>query len=147
MSRKVRRTDIPDRVVGALPSSQEGPPWEFFDFVDARQCNVIEQWRLGLANMDRQLDQLSQLPKSLWTRPRASALGDHIYVIRFKDESGMQHRLFGHFVPGTRRFVLTLTGFEKDDKYYPADYEERAAKIRDVVNADFKTHTKSRTTG
>lgn len=88
------------------------------------------------------LDHLAQQPKDEWSRPHASPLGDHKYVIRFKDETGGQKRLFGHFYDAHSAFVITLSGYEKDGQYHPSDYGPRCANCKLECDADFTGHTK-----
>ena len=76
----------------------------------------------GRAKFDAALDHLSIMAKDKWQRPHASPVNNSKYVIRFTDENRKQHRLFGHFYDKHSAFVITLTGYEKDNVYYPKDY-------------------------
>lgn len=120
------------------------PPWRFYDLLDKRGLNPIAEHRSRLskkarAHLERAIDHLTPLELKDWHKPNpASNIGNHIYVIRFKDESGMQHRIYGHCIPEKGCFVMTHTGYEKGGTYYPSDYEERTAKLRDFVNECFE---------
>ena len=76
----------------------------------------------GTMNLRRTLEHLRVKPPSAWDRPQASPIGNHIYVIRFKDENRSQHRLFGHHESLYGEFVITLYGLEKDGNYAPPNY-------------------------
>jgi hypothetical protein len=84
---------------------------------------------------------LAQQPSDRWSRPHASPLKNHSYVIRFKDENGAQHRMFGFFARQHHTFVICFAGHEKDNKYHPPDYEARVAKCKSLVELDFKKRT------
>lgn len=93
--------------------------------------------------MDRALDQLRQMPKMHWHKPApASHIGNHTYVIRFTDQTGMQLRLFGHFHDAHAAFVMTFVGHEKDDKYVPPNYQELAQSYRALCSNDFQNRTR-----
>jgi hypothetical protein len=123
-------------------------PWNFHERRD-RNGVVITVWisssrlsKKAQARLERALDQLRHMPKTSWSKPApASNIGDHTYVIRFKDESGMQHRVFGHFYDPHLVFVLTFSGYEKDDVYYPSNYQDVAQRHRLACEADFHAHT------
>jgi len=87
------------------------------------------------------LDHLAQKRKNEWSRPQASPLGHSKYVIRFKDENNAQKRLFGHFYDDHDAFVVTLSGCEKDDRYYPVDYDSRSTDYKVICDANFNTET------
>ena len=107
-------------------------------FVEGRDCSKKAE-----AKFDRTLDHLQQSDKTDWSRPHASPIGDHIYVIRFTDENRRQLRIFGHFEDVEHCFVMTLTGGEKDDKYEPSNYDDQAKERRLVVASDFSSSTAS----
>ena len=124
------------------------PPWNYHESINQKGEPVVSYFLVGAnfskktqANLDRTLDHLRDQPKSNWSRPMASPLGDNIYVIRFKDVTGMQLRLFGHFHEPHTAFVLTLTGYEKDDQYVPPDYLQQARTFRNRCNDDFQSRT------
>ena len=116
----------------------------------ARGEGVVSAWivadrltKKAQARLDRALDQLLQLPKQDWHKPNpASALGNHAYVIRFTDESRKQWRIFGHFHDPHYCFVMTGTGFEKDDEYEPENYLELAKSNKTKCDEDFQGYTK-----
>ena len=94
------------------------------------------------AKLDRTLDQLRQLPKTSWSKPQpASSLGHHIYVIRFKDVNGTQHRIFGYFFDEHKAFVMMFEGYEKDNVYYPCNYQKMAQQHKTDCDKDFYKNT------
>src|SRR4051812_23098902 len=102
------------------------PSWKFRCYVNARGEDIIDNWLervsvVGKANLDRTLEHLRVQPKDRWSRPHASPLGDHVYVIRFKDQNRTQHRLFGYFDDQHSAFVISVPGIERDDVYEPAN--------------------------
>ena len=109
--------------------------WQFRCMLSARGTCVIKPWladisMTGQANLDRSIEHLHPLPQQDWHKPHpASNIGDSIYVIRFKDETRKQHRIYGHFHNSGYSFVMTLDGYEKDGKYYPSKYASRSAKV------------------
>lgn len=120
--------------------------WNFHCSLRERGDHAIESWRVrltrkGRAKLDRALDHLKHQPKDEWSRPHASPLGDHIYVIRFKDENGTPWRLFGHFYDAHHSFVATLGGTERDGQYLPDDYGERCASAKLHCDGDFDART------
>lgn len=126
----------------------EHPPWNFHEITD-RGLGAISTW-IGnarwsdktRANFDRSIEQLRPLPKRLWSKPNpASKIGDNTYVIRFKDVTAAQLRFFGHFFDGHNSFVITIEGFEKDDVYYPKNYQALAQSRRNECDKDFPGKT------
>lgn len=116
------------------------PLWTFKCYVNWRNRDVIDEWHGDLsatarANFQRAREHLSAQPKAAWSRPHASPLGNHIYVIRFKDESRMQHRVCGHFPEDRDFFVMTLPAIEKDDKYEPSNYIQLATTRKNECDA------------
>ena len=105
-------------------------------FVDGKNCSKKAE-----ARFDRTLDHLTQLDKQQWSRPHASPLTNHIYVIRFTDENRRQLRVFGHFYEAHHCFVMTLSGDEKDDKYSPPDYLKRSIEHKELISKEFATRT------
>jgi hypothetical protein len=90
------------------------------------------------ARLERSLDQLRPLPKMDWSKPHpASNIGHHTYVIRFKDSSSQQLRIYGHFYDPHHCFVMTADGYEKDDEYYPSNYQESAAAHKRECDGNF----------
>lgn len=122
--------------------------WNYHERLD-RDAGVVTAWitesHLSVkaqANLERTLDQLRQMPKPSWSKPApASNIGDHTYVIRFKDVTGKQLRVFGHFFDEHSAFVMTLTGYEKDDVYYPSNYKELAQRHRTTCGQKFHAST------
>ena len=93
------------------------------------------------ANLERTLDQLRQLPQTNWTRPHASSLGHHTYVIRFRDVTGKQLRIFGHFYLPHPSFVMTCHGYEKDSVYFPSNYKDLAKEYKLTCDSSFSSET------
>lgn len=92
--------------------------------------------------MERAIDQLRQLPKTSWSKPNpASNVGNHTYVIRYTDTSNKQLRVFGHFHDEHTCFVMTLTGYEKDNVYYPNNYQDLAQTNRGSCAGNFSSKT------
>lgn len=133
---------------------QEGlllPPngkWNFHSYKDSRTAELVANifspplTRNGKGRMDRSLDRLSQQPKTNWKKPYpASPLKDNKYVIRFKDENQMQRRMFGHFFDPHCTFVITLTGYEKGNVYYPSNYEQKCADLKLECDSNFCSRT------
>ncbi|HEY1395771.1 hypothetical protein [Roseateles sp.] len=120
--------------------------WNYHERHDGKNA-VISEWRNTVqkkvrVKMDRSLDQLRQMPKVEWHKPApASNIGDHIYVIRFTDQTGMQIRVFGHFHDPHKAFVMTFVGHEKDGKYVPANYQELAQGHRAHCSDQFQKRT------
>ena len=92
-------------------------------------------------NLRRTLEHLRVKPFHFWDRPHASPLGNHIYVIRFKDEQRTQHRFFGHHQAGQTVFVITLYGQEKDNHYEPSNYRRTCEHRQRECLADPRRHT------
>lgn len=120
--------------------------WNFHEILDRHSKGIVtaagrDLGKKGEARLERALDQLRQVPKTSWTRPKASSLGNHIYVIRFKDAAQVQRRLFGHFRDSHYAFVMTLLGYEKDDVYHPSDYKEKSQDYHLACKQDFGRKT------
>lgn len=138
-----RRPDSKKVTVEPEPKSVR---WNYHERHDGKKP-VISDWKGRVqvalrAKLDRALDQLRQMPKSQWHKPApASHIGDHTYVIRFTDQTGMQIRLFGHFHDPHDAFVMTFVGHEKDGKYIPEGYEALAQVHRANCSENFQTAT------
>ncbi len=124
------------------------PSWNYHEGL-AKDKGIVTEWLISTrmdkktqANLDRTLDQLRQQPQTNWSRPHASSLGDHIYVIRFKNSTGGQLRIFGHFHLPYGTFAMTLHGYEKDSKYHPPDYQARAKEYKANCDSDFSAQTR-----
>lgn len=120
--------------------------WNFHQYVTSSSKEVIEKWashisKKGRANLDRALDHLRDQPMTEWRRPEASPLGNHIYVIHFKDENRSQWRICGHFYMPHRTFVLTVGVKERDGQYIPEDYEKQATNNRVICDENFYERT------
>ena len=123
-------------------------PWNYHERAELHE-GVITKWmqRAHLsaktrARLDRSLDQLRDLPKTSWSKPNpASNVGDHIYVIRFTDVTNQQLRVFGHFCDEHCSFVMTFDGSEKDNVYYPNNYQAVGKRHKTACDADFQGKT------
>lgn len=138
MSKKsASKTVLAEHVEGQPSIRKPFEKWNFHERQN-RDAGVVTAWIVDSkwsvktrANFDRTLDHLKAHPKKLWSKPSpASKIGNHTYVIRFKDVSSLQLRLFGHFFDEHNTFVMTMEGFEKDDVYYPKNYESMAEAYR-----------------
>ena len=117
-------------------------PWNFHCYLTQRGEHATKKWRAqltksGLANLDRALEHLRVQPETAWTRPQASPLGNHIFVIHFRDENRTQWRLFGHFYEPHHAFVTTLGGTERDQQYLPHNYVETCQQRKQSAERDF----------
>ncbi|MFY3697388.1 type II toxin-antitoxin system RelE/ParE family toxin [Achromobacter xylosoxidans] len=120
--------------------------WTYKCFKDHRDIDVVDGWHKKLsptarANFMRARQQLAHQPMTSWSRPHASPLGNHIYVIRFKDENRTQHRVFGHFEQTDSAFVMSVTGYEKDSVYYPKTYVADVSSARSVCEGNYEKRT------
>jgi hypothetical protein len=124
--------------------------WNFHERVDERKKNgVISTWitkdhlsKASQAKFDRALDQLKTLPKAYWSKPNpASSIGNHTFVIRFSDVNRSQLRVFGHFFDNHECFVMTANGYEKDNVYYPTNYQDVAKAFKEQCDKDFSGST------
>jgi hypothetical protein len=128
--------------------NQAAQQWNYHERIN-RGEGVISKWlrtskidKKGQARFERALDQLQKLPKTSWHKPNpASNIGDHTYVIRFTDASRAQHRVFGHFFDSHAAFVMTFNGNERDNVYYPTDYQLLAQQYRSACDAGFFSQT------
>lgn len=150
---------MPGRPIGARISSAQSSQirtqenaasakhvWTWYCRMD-RGIDVIDKHMAGLsakarARFERSRDQLKAMPLSMWSKPHPASYvqKNHIYVIRFKDEASTQWRVFGHAIPDSYRFVMTIIGTEKDDVYIPSDAGNRADKFRTLVESDFSKY-------
>lgn len=122
------------------------PPWTFRLYLSPSGRSELDKWdrRLsasGKASRDVNMRFLSHQPLERWTRPHASPVGDHVYVIRFHDESRSQHRLIGYFAPEYRSFVICVAALEQDNQYHPADYVDRTIQCRASIGSAFIERT------
>jgi hypothetical protein len=122
-------------------------PWTFCCYQDERRRNKIHLFLKGLdrkALMDlrRTLQHLRSKPIRVWSKPQASFIINHIYVIRFKSAQG-QFRLFGHHDSEKRLFIITGAGVEKDDKYDPPNYADVAVTRMGECKVNPKRHVRA----
>ena len=112
--------------------------------VDESGVDVIDSWgkieltKKARARFERARDQLSRLPYAEWKKPLGAKVQghDHIYVIRFHDETRKQWRVFGYADTARNGFVMTNTAFENDYKYIPGNAPNRASQHRLTVSAE-----------
>ena len=121
-------------------------PWEFRLYLGPGGRNAFTKWDNGLsaagrARRNTAMKFLRVEPPQRWDRPHASSLGHNVYVIRFKDQTGFQHRLYGYFDLQHHAFVICETGYEKDSVYFPSGYIERTERCRTDVSMDFNGRT------
>jgi len=120
------------------------PPWEFR--LPAADAGTLSAWHgslspAGKARLEAAMKFLRVQPKDRWNRPQASSLGHSAYVIRFHDAAGSQHRVFGFFPAGHNVFVICLAGYEKDDVYYPGNYEASIGRYKADIGLDVNERT------
>lgn len=123
-------------------------PWKFLHYLSKSGRNDIAAWDVDLskkarANRNTAMRYLKVQPSDRWSRPLASPLGDHLYVIHFRDENGSAHRLCGFFDADHHAFVICVTIIEKDGKYKPENYEQRTNQARANVAGAFEQRTTS----
>lgn len=122
--------------------------WNYHERLD-RTEGAISKWirrdrvsARAQASLERVLDQLRALPKQEWHKPNpASIIGNHTYVIRFRDTGAVQLRIFGHFYDGHAAFVMTSNGTERDNVYLPENYIELASSHKADCDEDFSGNT------
>ena len=120
--------------------------WEYRLYVTPSGRNDIAKWDAKLsararAKRNTNMKFLRDKPATQWSRPSASPISDNVYVIRFKDENGSEHRMFGYHDLQYHAFVICFEGYEKDNVYYPTDYEERVKKFRTEIAGKFDERT------
>lgn len=131
-----------------LQSTSRSPdePWEIRCYLRESGKNDALAWHAkfstkGKVKVRTRLHYLRFQPQERWTRPEAAALKNNVAVIHVTDENGSKHRLTGYFDHRNHAFVICVLGYEKDDVYYPPDYEERTRRCRDDVGDDFDQRT------
>jgi hypothetical protein len=122
--------------------------WTFRCYVHERGKNVVMDWLNGLSkkamvNLKRTLEHLAQKPLTAWERPHSSPIGNHIYVIRFKDENSTQWRIYGEHDPSRGCFVLTNFGTERGGVYDPPSAQ--CSSLASSRMADCRQHWDERT--
>ena len=144
-SMKRRKEPVPQAV---MLSSVRPPdaPWAFRLYVSESGRNDLNKWDAGLSEVGRarrssSMKFLRTEPPQRWDRPHASSLGHNVYVIRFRDQTNFQHRLFGYFDHPNHAFVICVSGFEKDSAYHPDDYVERVDACRLAATVDPRKRT------
>jgi len=148
MKKKIQQLSNNNNKKSKLKEYVSNSSWNFHELSD-RKIGVITKWIKDAkwsvktrANFDRSIDQLRHVSKMNWSKPNpASKIGDETYVIRFKDVTSMKLRLYGHFFEPHKTFVLTTTGYEKDNVYYPENYEIVAQSHRTICDKDFRNTT------
>lgn len=120
--------------------------WAFRLWLSPSGRNELSKWDAklstqGKARRNTAMKFLRVQPAERWSRPQASPLSDHVYVIRFHDETHSQHRLFGYFDLDHHAFVICFAGNEKDGVYHPADYVQRTIRCRQELSGHFSERT------
>jgi len=147
--KKKKKAEPPESVpVVLLQSTARTPdaPWNIRLFITSTDRNELAIWDStlsvkGRARRDVAIKFLRVQPSTRWSRPQSSPLGDNCYVIRFKDQTGFQHRLFGYQDIKHHAFVICFEGYEQNDEYHPADYAERIKQCRTEVGDLFDERT------
>lgn len=147
--RKGKGVSWADRQASIPPSSPASPTFSsvylvWYCRIDERGSDVIDSWEkneltiTARARFERQRDQLRTRPYADWKKPLGAKVQghDHIYVIRFHDETRKQWRVFGYADNARNGFVMTNTAFENDDKYIPRNSADRASQHRLAVSAE-----------
>lgn len=149
MSRNKNKPTRPKAALQVLlhsPLRTPDSPWEIRLFLTEAGRSPVEEWNKavsvkGRAKRDATLRFLQVQPSARWSRPKASAVGDNVYVIRFTDENGFQHRLYGYQDTPHHAFVICFHGYEQNDEYFPVDYTQRVKQCRTAVGEDFFQRT------
>lgn len=121
-------------------------PFGYRCYIDKKGINIIDQWKQeiskrGLANLDSVLKILKDQPRASWNRPHACSIGDNIYVIHFKDETGKQYRPTGNFLDEYNSFVITTKVLEKGNQYDPSNYIDTAKHRKNEVISNPECHS------
>jgi len=127
--------------LSSAAADQSKRAWRFRCLHSARGEDLIDRWHKSLskkarAKLERAMEHLCVQERTEWSRPHASPLGNHIYVIRFQDENRQQHRIAGHFHGSSNIFVLTQPATEKDDEYDPKNLTSIANGFKDTCDND-----------
>lgn len=89
-------------------------------------------------SLDRRLQVLSVRPPGEWRRPAIAPLKGRecrgLHELRFVADR-IVYRPLGYFGPGERVFTLVLWVTKKDGQYRPANYCERAARVRGMIES------------
>jgi hypothetical protein len=131
-----------------LQSSARSPefPWAYYWYLTDSGRNNFIKWDARLSTTAKvkrntAMKYLRVQPLSRWSRPEASSLGNHIYVIHFNDENRTSHRICGFVDLEHHAFVICATMIEKDGAYHPADYETKTLSAQINVQGNFGKHT------
>lgn len=117
--------------------------WSFFDYIDERGTNPIEEWLMdkravpvkARARIQRILLQLTGT--ALWTRPLASNLDDYQEIVEIRVRwMNTQYRLLGFRGPDKRQFSLLVPATEKDDEFVPPTAPSIARTRMAIIIAD-----------
>jgi len=117
--------------------------WLFFDYLDERGTNPIQDWLSdkrevpvkARAKIQRILLQLAGT--RLWTRPLASNLDAYEGIVEIRVLwMNTQYRLLGFRGPGDREFTLLFPAKEQGDEFVPPGAPKIAQTRMDIVIAD-----------
>ncbi len=117
--------------------------WLFFDYIDERGTNLIQDWLVdrravpvkARAKIQRILLQLAGT--ALWTRPLASNLDGYEGIVEIRIRwMNTQYRLLGFRGPDQRQFSLLVPAIEQNDKFVPPTAPGIAVTRMTVVIAD-----------
>ena len=117
--------------------------WWFFDYIDERGTNPIQDWLMdrrivpvkARAKIQRILLQLTGT--ALWTRPLASNLDDYEDIVEIRVRwMNTQYRLLGFRGPDVRQFSILVPAIEQGDEFVPLNAPGIAATRMAIVIAD-----------
>jgi hypothetical protein len=117
--------------------------WLFFDYIDERGTNPIEDWLMdkravpvkARVKIQRLLLQLAGTP--LWTRPLASNLDGYEGIVEIRVRwMNTQYRLLGFRGPDARQFSILAPAIEQDDEFVPLTAPSIAKTRMTIVMAD-----------
>ena len=117
--------------------------WLFFDYIDERGTNPIQDWLMdrravpvkARAKIQRILLQLAGT--ALWTRPLASNLDDYEGIVEIRIRwMNTQYRLLGFRGPDVRHFSILVAAIEQGDQFVPLNAPGTATTRMAIVIAD-----------
>jgi hypothetical protein len=117
--------------------------WLFFDYIDERGTNPIQDWLMdrravpvkARAKIQRILLQLAGT--ALWTRPLASNLDDYEGIVEIRIRwMNTQYRLLGFRGPDVRHFSILVPAIEQGDQFVPLNAPGTATTRMAIVIAD-----------
>jgi hypothetical protein len=117
--------------------------WRFFDYIDERGTNPIEEWLMdkravpvgARAKIQKILLNLAGFPK--WERPLTSTLNGYDRIIEIRIRwMNTQYRLLGFRGPAEKQFSILVPAIEKDDEFVPLNSPIIATSRMKIVSAD-----------